>query len=310
MAHLKFSVARRARVAAFALCVAGTSVPVVVQAQAEGPPPLSSASVAGLARLRTDLDGGGNFSVGAGVARGSLGRVVTPTLSAQLNLSYGYEHWSFGVPGALGQTAPWDDINAPSVGMSLRYVYSEKTSFFVAPQVEWNYESGASASRGISYGAVIAATYEYSKSLTVGAGVGAFRQINRTQLFPILLVNWQINERLLLSNPFDAGPTGGPGLELSYKLDERWDAGIGVAFRDIRFRLRGDGPMPDGIGQDSGVPVFAHVTFTPAQAFTVDAYAGAIVNGQLKVLNSNGSTVSSSDYNAQPVLGIRATYAF
>jgi hypothetical protein len=285
-----------------------TLVPVLAAAQ--DAPPLSSVSATGLARLRADLDGGGDFSVNAAAFRAKLGRAFGTRTSADVSVSYVYEDWHFGTPNALGSTAPWGTIHQPSVGASVRYGYSDALAFLVAPQVEWNYETGASASDGLSYGAVVGAIYTYSKTLTVGVGAAAFRQVNRTQVFPIVIVNWQINDKLTLSNPLEAGPTGGPGVELTYEISEPWDFGVGVAFRDTRFRLRRDGPTPNGIGQDKGVPVFAHLAFSPSQALTIDFYAGAIVDGNMRVLDSNGATLSSSDYKTQPVLGIRAAYAF
>jgi hypothetical protein len=248
--------------------------------------------------------------VNAGSVRGKLGRAFGTSVSADVSVAYVYEDWNFGSPSALGAVAPWGTINRPSVSAGVRYRYSDALTFLVAPQVQWDYETGASASDGLSYGAVLGAVYKYSPTLTVGLGAAAFRQVNKTEVFPFVIVNWQINDKLLLSNPLEAGPTGGPGIELTYDLDEAWDLGIGVAFRDTRFRLRRDGPTPDGIGQDKGVPIFAHLEFSPSRALTVDFYAGAIVNGNMRVLNSNGSTVASSDYKPQPVLGIRASYAF
>jgi hypothetical protein len=271
---------------------------------------LSSASVAGTARLDADIDGGGAFSANGVVAKGTIGRTLGPGWTGAVTVSYAYEDWSFATPDAFGSAGPWDSINAPSIGANLRYRYSDQVFLFVSPQVAWTYESGAIASDGLSYGAAFGATYAYSRTLSVGLGAAAFRQVNRTQVLPFVIVEWQINDKLVLSNPLEAGPTGGPGIELSYALDDRWDAGIGVAFRNTRFRLKSDGGWPNGIGEDKGVPVFAHVTFSPTRAVTVDLYAGAIVNGRLKVLDSNGSTVTSSDYHAQPVLGVRAAYAF
>lgn len=279
------------------------------QAQ-DGPPALSSVSVAGIARLKADLDGGGDFSANGVIAKGTLGRAFGPSVTAALTLSYAYEDWSFGTPNAFGGAAPWTSLNAPSIGANLRYRWSDQLALFVSPQVTWNYESGASAGDGLSYGAAFGAIYSYSKTLTLGVGAAAFRQVNRTNIFPFVIVNWQITDRLTLSNPLEAGPTGGPGVELTYSIDDRWEAGLGVAFRDTRFRLKRDGPTPNGIGEDKGVPLFAHVAFSPTKALTVDFYAGAILNGRLKVLDSNGSTVTSSDYNTQPVLGVRAAYAF
>ena len=298
---------RSARALAIPALIASVAAPAHAQ---DGPPALSSVSVAGIARLKADLDGGGDFSANGVVAKGTLGRAFGPSVTAGLTLSYAYEDWSFGTPNAFGVAAPWTSLNVPSIGANLRYRYSDQLFLFVSPQVAWNYESGASAGDGMSYGAAFGAIYSYSKTLTLGVGAAAFRQVNRTSIFPFLIVNWDITDRLTLSNPLEAGPTGGPGVELSYSIDDRWDAGIGVAFRDTRFRLKRDGPTPNGIGEDKGVPVFAHVAYAPTKAFKLDFYAGAILNGRLKVLDSNGSTVTSSDYNAQPVLGIRAAYAF
>jgi hypothetical protein len=271
---------------------------------------LSSVSASGLARLRADLDRGGDFSVNAFAARARLGRSFGARMSADIGVGYVYEDWSFGTPNALGTGAPWGTIHQPSVSAGMRYRYSDKLTLLASPQVQWAYERGASADDGISYGAVLGGIYTYSPTLTIGLGAAAFRQINRTSIFPFVIVNWQINDKLTLSNPLEAGPTGGPGIELTYEMSDAWDAGIGVAFRDTRFRLRSDGPTPNGIGQDEGLPVFAHLAFTPSLALSIDFYAGAVLDGNTRVLNSNGSTVSSSDYKPQPVLGIRAAYAF
>lgn len=297
------------RVLALAVLLAAVSSPSGAQ-QSEAARPLSSVSVAALARLNANLDGGGDFAVNGIVAKGTLGRAFGSSFTAGLTLGYGYEDWRFGTPGALGAAAPWGAIHAPSIGAGMRYRYSDALTFLVSPQVEWDYEKGASTSDAVSYGAVVGALYTYSRALTLGVGAAAFRQIDDTKIFPFLIVNWQINDRLLLSNPLEAGPTGGPGLELTYEINDAWDAGVGVAFRETRFRLRRDGPVPDGIGRDKGVPVFAHLAFSPSQALTVDFYAGAIVDGNVRVLDQNGSTVTSADYDAQPVFGIRASYAF
>jgi hypothetical protein len=297
------------RVLALAVLLAAVSSPSGAQ-QSESARPLSSVSVAALARLNANLDGGGDFAVNGIVAKGTLGRAFGSSFTAGLTLGYGYEDWRFGTPGALGAAAPWGAIHAPSIGAGMRYRYSDALTFLVSPQVEWDYEKGASTSDAVSYGAVVGALYTYSRALTLGVGAAAFRQIDDTKIFPFLIVNWQINDRLLLSNPLEAGPTGGPGLELTYEINDAWDAGVGVAFRETRFRLRRDGPVPDGIGRDKGVPVFAHLAFSPSQALTVDFYAGAIVDGNVRVLDQNGSTVTSADYDAQPVFGIRASYAF
>jgi hypothetical protein len=295
------------------ITVGDVGVPTLLPAiaSAQDAPPLSSVSATALARLRADIDGGGDFSVNAAAVRAKLGRAFGPRTSADISVSYVYEDWRFGTPSALGTTAPWGTVHQPSVGASVRYAYSDALAFLVAPQVDWNYETGASASEGLSYGSVVGAIYTYSKTLTVGVGAAAFRQVKPPhRVFPFVIVNWQITEKLLLSNPLEAGPTGGPGVELTYEISEPWDVGI-------RRRVSGH-PLPAATRRaylewhrpGEGVPIFAHFAFSPSRELTVDFYAGAIVNGNMRVLDSNGATLSSSDYNTQPVLGIRAAYAF
>jgi hypothetical protein len=125
-----------------------------------------------------------------------------------------------------------------------------------------------------------------------------------------VLVNWQIDERWRLSNPLQAGPAGGPGIELSYALGDGWSLAGGASYRELRFRLRNDGPTPDGIGVTKGVPIFARLSRKMGTNGSLDVYAGAVVGGSLRVLDGNGSTVSSSDFKPAPLLAVSGSLSF
>jgi len=280
-------------------------------AQAAGPQePQSSVSVTGLVRSSADIDGGGDFYVNSFRASATLGGSIAPRITASAGVKYAYENWRFGTPGTLGPVAPWSEVQGPSFDLSVSYRYSDQLAFFLGPQVGWTYETGASASDALSYGAAIGASYAHSPTLFLGVGAGVFRQIDQTRVFPFLIVNWQITDQWRLANPLKAGPTGGPGIELAYAISDRWDVAFGAAFREARFRLRSDGPTPNGIGVDKGVPLFARLSYQPSPPISVDFYAGAIVAGELRVLNSDGATVSASDYNTSPIFAISAIYTF
>jgi hypothetical protein len=274
--------------------------------------PPFQAGIGGLSMLRTDLDNnGGDASFNALFVSASWNVPSAGPWSGGLSFRYSYLDWSFSNPNALaGNRDPWGSIQSPSVGFNVGYRFSERVFAFVSPQLEWSYEDGASASDGESYGAVFAVSRVFSPTLTLGVGGGVFRRIDTTKFFPIVYVNWQIDDRWRLSNALQAGPTGGPGLELAYKLNERWDVSGDIAFRDLRFRLRDDGPVRNGIGVDKGIPLYVRLTYKPTAHGRIDFYAGAIVNGELRVLNSNGSTVTSSDYDAAPILGISGSLRF
>jgi hypothetical protein len=69
-------------------------------------------------------------------------------------------------------------------------------------------------------------------------------------------------------------------------------------------------PPEYGIGRNQGIPLFARLTRKLGPQGRLDFYAGAVAGGQLRVLNSNGATVASSDHKLAPLLGITAALNF
>jgi hypothetical protein len=296
--------------AGFAIALLVASSAAAAQAPAAPGEVSSSFNLTGLSQLSTKIDDGGRFRWNSVNLGGSVTRQFTPELSLGVNARYIAEYWSFDTPTAFGAAAPWTDILRPSLGLSLGYRLAPDLSMFVAPQVEWAYESGASAADGLNYGAVVGVTKVFSPTLFVGFGLGAFRQIDRMQYFPFIIVNWRIDDAWRLSNPLQAGPAGGAGLELAYTWSDDWELAGGAAYRDYRFRLRSDATTPNGLGQNSGAPVFARLTRKFGPEAQVDLYMGAVVGGRLKVRNEAGSTVQSSNYSPAPFVALSGTISF
>lgn len=297
----------RAGLSALALLAAAS----LASAQRLAPGQVSTTvNLSALTQLDADLDEGGEFSWSGADFQLGVTRQFTPALSAGITARYATERWSFDKPNAFGPQAPWSDIHRPSIGFNVGYAVAPDLALFVAPQFEWAYESGASASDSHSFGAVLGATKFFSPTLFVGLGLGAFRQLDENKYFPFVIVNWQITDQWRLSNPLRAGPAGGAGLELSYAWAQGWEAGVGAAYREYRFRLSSDGPTPDGIGQNQGVPVFARVTRHFGAAGQIDLFAGAVTGGKLQVDNAAGSTVQSTGYGSAPLFALTGTIKF
>ena len=292
-----------------AIALATTASAALAQAAAPGQVSMS-ASLTAIGQLDSRLDQGGNFSWNGVVVQGGATRQFTPEFSAGISLRYGYESWQFDTPSALGTVAPWGHVNRPAVGFRMAQQVAPQLGVFIAPEFEWSYESGASASDAKNFGAVFGATQYFSPTLVLGIGAGVFHQIDKTRVFPLLIVNWQIDDNWRVNNPFQAGPAGGAGLELVRSLGSQWELAAGASVRDYRFRLRHDGPAPDGIGRNEGVPVFARLTRQLGKQGHIDLYAGAVTGGKLRVLDANGATLSSSSYQAAPLLAASATLSF
>lgn len=285
---------------------------VAVTASAQGLPPgttISRASLFGLAQFDTDLDRGGSFSWAGVAAKGELLHQFTPQLAAGISLRYEYEDWRFSDPSAFGGTAPWGSVNLPQVGASFVYAPAPDWSVVFAPSVEWSYESGASTSDAVNYGAVLIASRRFSPTLTLGVGAAVFRQLDDTKTFPFVAVDWKIDDRWTLSNPFAAGPMGGAGLELKYEVGNGWQTGFGGAYRSYQFRLDRDGPVPGGIGEQRFIPLFVRLS-RDFGATSVDLYAAALVNGRLTVKNDNGIELAREDYETAPALGLTIRHRF
>ncbi len=71
----------------------------------------------------------------------------------------------------------------------------------------------------------------------------------------------------------------------------------------MRFRLSSDGPVPNGIGEERGVPVFLRATHAYGEQMSLSLYAGVITAGQLRVEDSSGNKLTQVDSDTAPFFG-------
>jgi hypothetical protein len=267
-------------------------------------------SVSGVNQFKTDMNSGGSFDWYDANVRLGVNTQFTPNWGGGVFVEYGYQHWSWNNPQAFGSQAPWEGISTPQLGFSVSYSPSAAWRLSVSPSVEWSAETGVGTAGASTYGAVFLGTYTASPTLTLGLGAGVFRQINENKVFPFIAVNWRITDNWTLSNPLPAGPAGGAGLELSYKIDEQWTIGAGGAYRSYRFRLNDSGPYAGGIGQNRLIPVFARVSYQFAPSTRIDLYGVASTGGNVQAQSADGTQTVNSNYNTGVGLGLNLSHRF
>jgi hypothetical protein len=298
------------RITALALSTALIATSAAAQTPAPGTI-TTDATLSGIVQFDTDLDRGGDFHWWGAIASGSVTRQFTPEFAAGLSLRYGYEEWSFsGSNVAFGGKAPWSNIARPTIGATFSYAVTPDVILGLVPSFGWAYDTGASASDGQVYGALLTATKVFSPNLVLGIGAGVYREIDKTSAFPFLVINWKIDEHWRVSNPFPAGPAGGAGLELVYGFDNGWELAGGGTYRNSRFRLASDGPYPDGIGETRYYPAFGRLTYRFSPATRLDFYAGALLGGKLTVKDSGGNDITNDEFKAAPVIGMTLASRF
>ena len=258
----------------------------------------------------SDLDGGGDFSASgisvlAGVA-GSLGSGNR----AGVTLNYDYGDYSFSNPVRFGGVAPWNIVQHYGVSVPLSFALRDDWSLGVIPSVDWFKENGADSGESRAWGGVVSATKRFPDGNILGFGVGVFEQIEKTSAFPLLIVDWRLSDRWRLINPLSTGPTGPAGLELDYLFDNGWSVGLGAAYRSLRFRLSSRGPVPNGVGEERGVPVFVRGTYNFDKQMSLHLYAGVVAAGELRVYDPSGNKLRDDDFDPAPLLGATLTVRF
>ena len=221
-----------------------------------------------------------------------------------LGLSFDYERWDFSGIAGLAGVDLWDEIFRPGISLPVFYSTGGKWRFGVIPSIDFAGASGAEASESLSYGAVLSAAYAVRPDLMLGLGTGIFDRLDQSEVFPFVVIDWKINDRLRLTNPFRAGPVGPAGLELVYAPDGSWEMGAGGAYRSYRFRLDDSSAVADGIGEVDFWAPFLRVGWRVGEHYRVDINGGAMLGGSITIEDENGNQLGETDYDAAPFVGL------
>jgi hypothetical protein len=196
-----------------------------------------------------------------------------------------------------------------------RFRVGQSASVFIAPQARWDYEKDASMSDGFTYGALAGVSWRINENLAIGPGFGAFTQLEDSgvDVFPALLIDWQISDSWNMTTGSGLGATEGPGLTLNYQLDESLSFSLAWRYERIRFRLDDDGVAPEGVGEDENFPVVLSMQYDPNPNFSLAVFAGAKFDGKLTIENSSGREIDREAYDmvdTVPIFGFAARWRF
>jgi hypothetical protein len=269
-----------------------------------------SLSVTPVYQFESSLDSGGDVSVFRLLVNAGYNKALSQELGIGFRFAYDYADYHFSGPSRFGWPSPWSSVHGLEFGGSVSYDLTPEWSLMVAPSIEFSRADDAGWGNALIYGGVVTVTKDISKDLTLGLGVGAYSEIEKVMVFPMIVVNWKINDRMSLSNPFRPGPTGPAGLELTYRLDGGWDLGTGLAYRSNRFRLNRTGLFGDTIGESSALPAWVRLTRKMGKSFDLDLYAGAMLGGQMSIDNRNGSRLTSTNVDTAPFLALAVSTRF
>jgi hypothetical protein len=257
-----------------------------------------------LYQFETELDAGGQFDVQRHFFRFDVSRFIDRHWMVGVGLSLDYERWSFSDIAGLAGADLWDEIIRPGLSVPLFYRTDGNWLFSLIPSLDFAGASGAEIDEAFSYGAVLSAAYAFTPNLTMGLGGGIFERLDQMEIFPYVVVDWQLNDRFSLTNPFRAGPVGPAGLELVYRSKEGLEMGIGGAYRSYRFRLDDSSAIQDGIGQVDFWASFVRMSCPLGRQVHLDLNGGALFSGQITIEDKDANELGDTGYETAPYLGL------
>jgi hypothetical protein len=293
----------------FFLTIETLVAPAVQAAKVEGYPEPSqglrfSWAGASIYRFPARVDGGGTLSVFSLYCSGDVTKQFSDKLGAGLAFTYEYDDYNFSGLTGFAVPRPWSGVQRLGFSVPIFYALGEGWRLIVIPTVQFSGEFGARFGDALIYGGSIAATYAWGPKLSLGLGVGAYYSLAQVRVFPYPIVKFTFSDRFRLTNPFRIGPAGPAGLELTCRLRGPWEVGFGGAYRSYRFRLDGSGPIPNGIGQYSSIPIFARLSYRPSPAFGIDVYGGVSFLNKLYVEDRDGDELYRTRHRVAPLVGL------
>ena len=259
----------------------------------------------GVHQSESDLsDSGGSFAVDRWFVSAGVDYAWDLRTSLGFSVGGGQANYEFGDLAGLGGGEPWNKIKDARVSVTWRFGFGETGSFILIPSARFNGESGASSGDSSTYGLYAAAAWRINENLTIGPGIGVFSRLeDGSRIFPLLAIDWDITDRWNLSTGRGLAASQGPGLMLSYQLNEDWSLGLAGRYEDIEFRLDNEGPAAGGVGRDQSIPVVFMATLEPSKKFSLSVFTGIELNGTLKLKDARGDVVEESSYDPAVLFG-------
>ena len=249
----------------------------------------------------TDLDGGGSFSVHRYYGEAGLAYLFRIDRMISLSGGYGQDDYRFGgVP-----ESPWNNIDNYRAGLFSRWGFDNGWTSFAVGSVRAYGEPGASISESLTGALFGGASYRFSDRLSLGPGLGVVGQLeDNPRYFPIVVVEWDITDRLSLSTGGGLAATAGPGLSLTYRLTRNWQLGLAGRYENKRFRLSESNRFSNGVGEDRSIPLVGSLSYVLYPGTQLSFLAGMNLYGRLSVEDERGSRLYRAEYDPAPMAGV------
>ena len=263
------------------------------------------------------FSGGGSVAVNRGFAGAGVGLGFESSVQLSLGMAWSGDWYSFDGTSKISpapDVAPWSNIQAMYMGARVTADLDEHWRVTTGASVLFAGEATADFSDSATVQGMLSATWRLDKTFFIGGGVLLSSQLEENLLaIPLILIYWEFADDLVLSNIIgpETYPTGA-GLELAWRPNRGTEISIGGRYENRRFRLDDSGPInrANGVGEDTGLPIWARATWKFRGGFRIDVVGGVSLFNTYKLDDANGNEIGSTDLDPAPFVGIFASYRF
>jgi len=253
-----------------------------------------------------DIDGGGSMQVNrySGTIAGQTDLIEN--LRWTNTFFIGADSYDFD-GGGFAAGRPWQDILSMRLGTRLRYQLNQEWGVWAGGVFEFAPETGANWGKSFTGGGQVGGDYTFSETLFVSVGIAVLTQIEEDpKVTPSVGLNWLPHEQWAVR--VGAVPVSGgiaTGAEVAYRVAEPVTIGLGLLYKQHRFRLDDSGVAPEGVGQENTLPLRLRVGWDITKNISVHLLGGVALAGELELDNRNGNQLSSKDYDPAAYFGVR-----
>ena len=144
-----------------------------------------------------------------------------------------------------------------------------------------------------------------------GDGVGVVSRIqDPLHAVPVLTDRWHFADRWRLALGYTDPAVIGYGVALTWECSPHWEFTWAGQYHNARFRITDSGASTYGVGEEQSFILGTGAAWKLNRQFSINAFASAVVGGKLRIEDTSGNELQESQYDATPILAVRADLRF
>lgn len=251
----------------------------------------------------------GSVSVDRFDIRGGVPLINNEDKLLAIGFRYAQDRYNFN-----NTTANWKTIHHGNLGLASRWKVNDSwlwANYLVGGIAA---EEGSDKGDGFVFNYISIAEYKVNDRLTIGPGFGISNEIDRdVNIFPILAIEWKINDELFLGSGPSEVSVAGANVYLEYTpkaLDNKWIFTAGASYSSNTFKLADNTTTADGSGSERLGSVYLAAGYKVRKNVKVSAILGYHLFQSYSIYDSSGNELSKEKLERAPYVGIALGYEF